>query len=627
MRRIPIGLCVAIAAYVVLRVLVLATNFESVALPMYELYPMGTMAELRLRGLEFPLRYFYDNAAGQILMGFATIPIFATFGSSYLALKLLPALLGLGVLVVAWNLLDRHASRRAANFVALLIAIGPPTLTKYSLINSGNHFENLFFTSLAILLAYRWFASAWKTKGGLFAYAFAAGFALFVFLGALIPVGILFGMHAGLRGARKTLTDLPVLLAGFALGLAPLFAVNAATSARGLGFLDAKFGAESSGRGGDVLARMADYLGPALARSGVFEPYAGLERGWLAALFLVAAGIAYCASLSGVVTSLATFAGKLFAASPSTAEELRRFEAAKWIPFVLYVPLAALAYGVSNFRLGGDYGQVEVAGYRYFLPTLLCAVILVAVWTDRWLARGGRARLGAFALFTAAAIPCASSLAIPDWTFASTGVGSKLDGYNLAQIARALSSARNAVPHDEIVARVQSLPPEVRTNVVSALGFNLGVARAEKTVARGETLVLGESLTPWPSSWHADFTRGLGHGLRFLARARGAPIDSVLDDARRVVTDDRALRAALEEGLARPGVALPMPWETANILTPNRDLLERRGSYALGFAAGTRATCDALIERAIESDAAIALAAKRSAESVLPLPQSEAPVR
>lgn len=603
MRRIPIGLCAAIAAYVVLRVLVLATNFESVALPMFELYPMGTMAELRLRGLDFPLRYFYDNAAGQILMGFATIPVFAVFGSSYLALKLLPALLGLGVLVVVWKLLDAHVSRRAANLAALLIAVGPPTLTKYSLINSGNHFENLFFTSVAIFLAYRWFASAWKTKRGLFAYAFSAGFALFVFLGALIPVGILFGMHAGLRGARKTLADLPVLLAGFALGLAPLFAVNVATSGRGLGFLDAKFGDDSSGRGGDVLERMAEYLGPSLARSGVFESFAGLEREWLAALFLVAVGIAYLASVPGVLTGLGTFARKFFARSPSTAEELRRFEAAQLVPFILYVPLAALAYGLSNFRLGGHYGVVEAAGYRYFLPTLLFALVLVAVWTDRWMARGGRARIGALALFTATAIPCASSLAIPDWTFGSTGVGSKLDGYNLAQIARALSSARNAVPHDEIVARVQSMPPDVRANVVAALGFNLGIARAEKSVARGETLALDELLAPWPTSWHADFTRGLGHGLRFLTRARGAPIDAALEDARRVATQDGALRDALENGLARPGVALPMPWETESVLRENRDWLERRGRESRGFADGTWSTCASILERGVEADA------------------------
>src|SRR6187402_734948 len=120
MPRIPSGLVLAVVAYVVLRALIVATSFESISLPMYELYPMGTMAELALRGIDFPLRYFYDNAAGQILMGFLTVPVFAVFGSSYLALKLLPALLGLATLVVVWMLLSRHWSRRAANAAALL---------------------------------------------------------------------------------------------------------------------------------------------------------------------------------------------------------------------------------------------------------------------------------------------------------------------------------------------------------------------------------------------------------------------------------------------------------------------------------------------------------------------------
>ena len=82
MPRIPLGLLLACAAYVVLRGLIAATSFDELALPMYELYPMGTMAELTLRGIDFPLRYFYDNAAGQILMGFLTVPVFALFGSS-----------------------------------------------------------------------------------------------------------------------------------------------------------------------------------------------------------------------------------------------------------------------------------------------------------------------------------------------------------------------------------------------------------------------------------------------------------------------------------------------------------------------------------------------------------------
>ena len=66
--------------------------------------------------------------------------------------------------------------------------------------------------------------------------------AIFVFFGALIPVGICAAMHLGLRGWRRTLRDVPVGIVGFAIGIAPLVVINGLTSARGLGFLGAKFG-------------------------------------------------------------------------------------------------------------------------------------------------------------------------------------------------------------------------------------------------------------------------------------------------------------------------------------------------------------------------------------------------
>lgn len=604
MPRIPVTLFAACCAYVLLRVLIVATNFEAVALPMYELYPMGTMAELRLRGIDFPLRYFYDNAAGQILMGFLTVPVFAVFGSTYLALKILPMALGLATLVVVWKLVDRHFSRRAANFAAVLFAVGPPTLTKYSLINSGNHFENLLFTSVALLVAYRWFASDAKTRAGLFAYAFACGFALFVFLGALIPVGILMGMHAGLRGARRTLRDLPVLALGFATGILPLIVVNFATGGRGLGFLDAKFGAQNSGRGGDVLGRVGDFLGPALARSGVFEPFGGLSRELLTTLFLVAFASAYIASLPKCLASLSTFATRLFGPAPDALTERARFEAAKLLPFILYVPLAALAYGVSNFRLGGHTPPVEIAGYRYFLPTILFALILVCVWADRWIARGGAARIGGYVLVSIAAIPCLSSVGIVDWTFANTGIGSRLEGYNLAQIARALVSSRNAVEPTDVIAHVERMPEDVRARVVLALGFNLGTQAGEHSIARGGTLDLGEFLATWPAAWRTPLTTGLGHGLRWQARIRGAPIDAAFEDARRVTNANPAERDALEFGIAMPGVTLPMPWHTEAILSENMDWIVRRGGDSPGFVSGTRDVARRLIDRGVPSDAA-----------------------
>ncbi|MBL8862793.1 MAG: hypothetical protein JNK02_12405 [Planctomycetes bacterium] len=617
-QRIPLGLLVAIGAYVALRVLILATSFESVALPMYELYPMGTMAELLRQGIDFPVRWFYDNAAGQLLMGWLTVPVFGLFGSTYLALKLLPAALGLATLVLVWLVLDRHVSRRAAGLGALFVAVGPPTLAKYSLINSGNHFENLCFSSLALLLAYRWFADPAKPRAGLLAYACACGFAIFVFLGALIPVGILFGMHAGIRGLRRAARDLPVLAAGFVLGLAPLLVVNLATAGRGAGFLDAKFGGETSARGADVWARMGEFLGPALWRAGVFEDLGGVPRELLASLFLAAFVAAYAAAVPGVASSVLGCARRLAGPVPAPREELAAFERAKLAPFVIYLPLAALAYGISNFRLGGHATPVEIAGYRYYLPALLYAGILIAATADRWLAAGGTRRTAGIALLAATGIPCASSLGVPDWTCASTGVGSRLDGYNLAQLARALVSSRNAVPQSEIVARVRGLPEAARARTVLALGFNLGVARAETTVARGAPLALAEHLAPWPPEWHAALAQGLGHGLRFQARVRGAPPQAALDDARLVLTDDALLRDALERGLSRPNVGLPMPWETARILGENADVLEDRGSAARGFARGTRQTCRELVERGIPSDLAPALAVGRVAAAIAP---------
>ena len=79
-----VGLWTAVALYVILRALVLLTAFEDVVMAMFEQYPMGTMAKLALEGVDFPVRYYYDNAAGQLVMGHLAIPFYALFGDSYL---------------------------------------------------------------------------------------------------------------------------------------------------------------------------------------------------------------------------------------------------------------------------------------------------------------------------------------------------------------------------------------------------------------------------------------------------------------------------------------------------------------------------------------------------------------
>src|SRR4029450_13392465 len=126
----------------------------------------------------------------------------------------------------------------------------------------------------------------------------AAGFSIFVFLGAVIPVGILGALHLWGRGLRATLRDLPALLAGFVAGLAPLLLLNARTSGRGASFLAAKF-REGDSVGSSAFAkvpgRVASYLFEKLPIASAFPDVGPGEAevlSWIFALALVAATIA-----------------------------------------------------------------------------------------------------------------------------------------------------------------------------------------------------------------------------------------------------------------------------------------------------------------------------------------------
>jgi hypothetical protein len=167
---------------VLLRALVLHTAFDEVGLWMYEINPMGTIAELALRGVRVPAYFFYDNAAGQVLAGYLAVPAFLVLGSTYLALKLVPFAMGVGTLFLLLALLRDAFGMRAALLGAWLFALAPTTLLKYSIVCSGNHFENLFFTSIVLVLFERMHRKG-VSAARLLAVGAAAGFSVFVFLG------------------------------------------------------------------------------------------------------------------------------------------------------------------------------------------------------------------------------------------------------------------------------------------------------------------------------------------------------------------------------------------------------------------------------------------------------------
>jgi len=424
--KLPFGLLAAIGAYAIVRLLVLHSAFNEVALWMYELYPMGTMAEFLQRGIDFPLRFYYDNAAGQLLSGFLTVPCFALAGPSYLALKLVPFALGIGVLLLSWRWLYASHGRLAANLAGWSLALAPTTYFKYSLTNSGNHFENLFWSMLAVAACARLMRLG-ASPARLFLAGCAAGFALFVFLGALLPVGILGAMLLAWRGPRAALRDLAWFVPGFLLGLLPLVLVNLATGARGLGFLDQKFGAENSAlAGGPLFERMADYLGAGLFEAGT---YPSASADWLLGAALALTWIA---------------------ALPFALRWLRRGGSdGVLVLYAAYVPLSALAYGLSNLRLREHSGVLEYGGYRYYLPLLLFGMLAAAALAAKAWQAGGKWRAGLALVPLGILLPGLSDLALVDLHATQTGLGARYSGYDLSKAARGLLSPRNGLTPEE----------------------------------------------------------------------------------------------------------------------------------------------------------------------------------
>jgi hypothetical protein len=607
---LPLALAAACVVYVALRWLIVDTSFDQVALWMYEPYPMGTLAELTIRGVDFPLRFYYDNAAGQILAGFLTVPSFLAFGPTYLALKVVPFVLGFATLLLLYGFLRANFGRTAAIVGAFLFTLGPPTLVKYSVICSGNHFENLFFSLLAIACWYR-LQKTPESKGWLFATALSAGFALFVFLGAIIPVGILIGMHLGARGWRRSLGDLKVALPGFVLGVSPLVLLNVLTGARGLGFLQAKFGDEGRVTHGDVGARFVEFLGTHLPRAGVYEPFAGLSGAALGFVFLAAFVVAYALCVPEVASGIASLVRGLARDRASPSEHARAFERVKLVPFLLYLPLAALAYGLSNFRIGGHAPPIEAAGYRYFLPHILFAIVIVsAVFARAW-DRGGPARAGGVLLCAPLLVIGGSNLTLIDWSYAHAHVGEYYDGYDLPKIARGLLSKRNELEIEQQIARLDGFPPLIRQRVTRALGFNLGVIEIEqaKKVGGGWRLDLARVFAEhaYPERMREEIARGAGIALRFDAEHEG----DVPRLAERVLAtwNDPAqgkvaghLRA-LAEGVCMMNPMLPLESQTQDLLDDNRAMIAgAKGALAASLARGDGLICGRLVRRGIPSD-------------------------
>lgn len=620
-RRLPAGLLLAAGAYLLLRGLLLHTAFDEVGLWMYEVNPMGTLAEMCIRGIRVPPYLFYDNAAGQVLAGYLTVPAFLLFGPSYFALKIVPFSMGLGTLFLVHALLKDAFGRTAALLGAWLVVFAPTTFFKYSVVCSGNHFENVFFTSIVLFLFYRVHGGAIR-PARLLGLGTAAGFAIFVFLGAVIPVGILALMHLGIRGPRRFLRDLAPLAAGFAAGLSPLLVLNAWTAGRGASFLAAKFGGEGA-IGSSALVRVPgriwSYLAEKLPLAADYPGFLGVRGSWLGWAFALALIVAFLAALPSAVGGVRGFLGA--SSGPSAASERARFEDARLVPMVLYLPLSALAFGLSNLVVYRLDGPLSFSAYRYFLPAFLFGILAIAAVCARGLERGGWRRVGAMALYAAALLPGASNLGLVDWSFSHTGLGFRYDGYDLSKIARALVSTKNRLSQAEIHAFLADFPPLLRARVTRALGFNLAVLQVIEEGGRGPDAIrtarvdLDPLLAAYAERDHAEIARGAGIAARFLQYSSGADLGDLLGLLGRTCEQASAAARphlpAFLEGVATPNPILPLAGRTATILRESGVLAERALTafppevaprLANGLARGDGWLCGGLLRRGIPGD-------------------------
>jgi hypothetical protein len=609
---LPKGLLLAVAVYVGLRAAALYFAFDQVAMTNYELYPMGTLPKALLLGADMPLRMYYDNAAGQLLTGLAAVPLYLCFGEGWLSLKLVPALCGLGALLCVWALLDRHASRRAANLGALAFALGPAELVfKYSLMASGNHFENLFFTSLALWGAYRLHVAPPESRRRwLWISGATMGFALFVFLGAIVPVGILLAMHLGVRGWRGSLADLRDCGPGFLVGLSPLVVLNVMSGGRGASFLSAKFGGQGDGRDwGLVIDRIQDFVLTEFPRAGFHYSF---EWGSVRVPNLV---LVTAFSLAWLAVLPAAIRGTLLVARAVFGGARVPFGATLVLPLALFPPLAALAFGISDLRIDSNWPQrLAIAGYRYFLPIFLFGTMLVAVVSDRWMGAGGVRRLAGVLLAGATLGTGAWNLA---WLSQGTsGVGAHYRGWNFMQAARGLFNESLGLSHQRRVEMAESLPAFYRGQLYRGIGFTeaqLWIIQTGRKRGVGDEVVLSTVPMPigglverYPAHARLDIARGAGAGLRTYIGTRGQNdrnLGLLAEGLRVTVEAGDPWAWSVVEGAA--GIQdYPFPWsDVPRVLGRSRRLMELlpeglRATYGRGLGE----VCGRLLARAIPAE-------------------------
>ncbi|MDP6519301.1 MAG: glycosyltransferase family 39 protein, partial [Planctomycetota bacterium] len=601
--------------------LVLHTAFDSVSLPNYELTLTGNIAKIWLTGWSgAPLHQYYDNCGGHLATGLFAIPFFGAFGDSYLVLKLVPVALGAGTIVLMWLLLTRHFGRCAANLAVFLFVLGPPTLTKYSMLAKGNHFENLFFQLLSFWLFYR-MHTAENKRPWLIAWAASAGFAIFFYFGSGALIALLGILHLLIRGPRQTLRDVLLSIAPFVVGLSPLLWVHFSSDARPGNFLYNKFGTGS--QASRFFERTQNLVTDILPRSGVFEDLGPIRGTWaewvLLALFLIVWCAALPSILRGVGRALAGWRRPKGSAEVERTGERERFEALRLFPLFAYLPFFILVYGASSFHFDAYGPPVEVGQFRYLVPHFTYSAMLLAIVAGGWIAsqsalwRGaGRALAGtglALGIF---------AIALVDWSFAETGLGTRYPGYDYSYYNNTI--LRDSMPDEvsgqltwdfeRVRAQLADFPLEDQHEIAFGIGHHCAWAQSlpglgEKQVITPAHFDLVQLLAPFPRpELQPDIARGGGSFLRRLMKINGGR-KKLRKHLQELASSGHPMAPYVIEGLSRSS-EYSLARLTAKRLGTSQALSEvMPPEFAWVWRRGQGSQCGRLMARGIPADLAL----------------------